>query len=137
MFVTRQYLSDLGQLADMRACVQEACRQVWGADAGEEAIAQVKLALQEAASNIVRHSYQGQADQPIELVVDVSAEQVCVSLYHRGRGFDPSAVRPPSFDGSRSEGFGLFLIRESVDEVHYFCDENGRQGVQLVKRIKT
>jgi anti-sigma B factor antagonist len=43
-------------------------------------------------------------------------------------------VAPPAFDGSRQGGFGVYLIKQTVDEVHYFCDARGRCGVRLVKK---
>jgi anti-sigma B factor antagonist len=67
-------------------------------------------------------------------MVEADAEQASVALYHQGLDFDPDAVAPPAFDGSRTGGFGLYLIKILVDEVYYFRDPDGRCGVRLVKR---
>jgi serine/threonine-protein kinase RsbW len=130
----REYSSDVSHLADMRAFLRQACRGAWNAPADQEAIEQLELALSEAATNVIRHAYQGEKDQPIEMVLEVRDDQVSVSLYHRGRDFDPKAAPPPAFDGSREGGFGLFLIAQSVDEVRYFADERGWQAVRMVKK---
>jgi serine/threonine-protein kinase RsbW len=130
----RDYSSDLGHLANMRAFLREVCRGAWDAPADEEAIAQLELALSEAATNVIRHAYGGKKDLPIEMVLDVTADQVCVALYHQGEDFDPKAAAPPSFDGTREGGFGLFLIAQSVDEVRYFEDDRGWQAVRMVKK---
>jgi anti-sigma regulatory factor (Ser/Thr protein kinase) len=130
----RQYRSDLQQLPDMRAFVREACQQVWQGPADTEPINRLELAVDEAATNVILHSYQGQTDQRIELIVEVDAEQASVTLLHCGRAFDPQAVPPPVFDGSRESGFGLYLIRQSVDDVQYFRHEDGRNGVRLIKK---
>src|SRR5262249_52526836 len=128
--VTRVYTSDLAQLADMRQFVRDACRRAWGPEAKEEVLGQIELALQEAATNIILHAYGGEKDRPIELVLDADPDQVCLMLYHQGRDFDPSAVRPPAWDGSRTGGFGLYLINQCMDEVRYLHDGESRRGIR-------
>jgi anti-sigma regulatory factor (Ser/Thr protein kinase) len=130
----QQYTSDLGQLAQMRAALRAVCEQAWGADAPLEAIHQLELAVAEAASNIVLHAYDRVPGQPIEVVIDSDPLQVCVSLYHGGRDFEPEAVARPAFDGSQESGFGMYLMRQCVDDVQYVHDNEGRCGIRLVKR---
>ena len=131
----REYTSDARQISDMRDFVRDVCRQAWGDDAeNEESIGLLILALAEAAANVILHAYEKQPDQPIELIVESDGAQIGVSLHHRGRDFDPTTVPPPKFDGSRESGFGLYLIRQSVDEVCYFHDEQGRCAIRLVKK---
>lgn len=117
--IKQQYSSDLCQLPGMRALVRDVCRRNWGEQDHEEALAQLELAFQEAACNIIAHAYQGDPGQPIELVIEADDEQACVTLYHYGLDFDPGSVAAPSFDGSREGGFGIYLIHQSVDEVRY------------------
>lgn len=131
---TRQeYVSNLRHLTDMRELVRSTCRSYWGADT-EPAIAELELAVTEAASNIIRHAHRGMASLPIEMVIEADPEQVSVTLYHSGPAFDPASAPPPVFNGSREGGFGLYLIRQSVDDVRYWCDEQGRQAIRLLKR---
>jgi serine/threonine-protein kinase RsbW len=129
----REFASDLRQLGDMRACVREACNRAWGTP-DEDALQRLELAVTEAAANVIRHAYQGEPGRPIELVVEADDAQVSVCLYHHGPDFDPGAVPPPAFDGSREGGFGVYLIQASVDEVQYFRDDQGRCGIRLVQR---
>ena len=100
----------------------------------EESLDQLELAVTEAASNIMRHAYQGHHDQPIRLVAEACHDRVIVRLFHQGRVFDPETVRPPAFDGSRDGGFGVYIITRSVDEVHYVHDEQQGHCVCLVKK---
>jgi serine/threonine-protein kinase RsbW len=130
----RQFESDLRQLSAMRAFVREGCRCAWGERASDETLIRLELAVDEAATNIIRHAYGGESGRPIELVIEADEDQVRVSLYHLGRDFDPRAVQPPVFDGSREGGFGLYLIEQAVDEVCYFHDDQGRCGIRLVKK---
>jgi serine/threonine-protein kinase RsbW len=133
--VSREFPSDPRQLAAMRGLVRDTCLRVWDPrETDSQKIAQLELAVTEAAANVILHAYAGQEGQTLELTVGADADGVCVTLYHRGEPFDPEAVRPPSFDGSRESGFGLYIIRLAVDEVTYFEDDRGRRAVRLVKK---
>jgi anti-sigma regulatory factor (Ser/Thr protein kinase) len=130
--VIREYSSDTSQVADMRALLAEECRREWG-DGTDEAVFKLQLALSEAVTNIVRHAYQGQPGQPIQLVLETTAGQACLTLYYHGRTFDPETVAPPRFDGSKEGGFGVYLMKELTDQVTYFRTEDGRCAVRLLK----
>jgi anti-sigma regulatory factor (Ser/Thr protein kinase) len=132
--VTQQFQSDLRQLGAVRALIRDVCGRAWGVGTEEEQIAQLELAVDEAAANVILHAYRGEAGLPVEVVVTGEPEQVCVLLFHQGEPFDPSVVAPPAFDGSRESGFGLYLIRQAVDELMFFQDERGRHGIRLVKK---
>jgi anti-sigma B factor antagonist len=132
--LSREFGSDLCQLTELRRVVREACQTAWGASADPEMLDRIELAVQEAGSNIIRHAFDGSPTQAVELLVEVDADELRLSLLHRGRDFDPAEIRPPSFDGSRSGGFGHFLIRQCMDDVRYIHDDRGRHGIRLVKR---
>jgi PAS domain S-box-containing protein len=127
--------SDLADLRQARAFVSDFCRTVPGGllDAGD--IADLELAVNEAASNIMKHAYHGRTDRRILLDADAFPECVSIRLHHLGDTFDPATAAAPMLDGSRESGFGLFLIAKSVDDVQYSRDERGRNIVTLVKRL--
>lgn len=131
--LTRSFASDVHQLAEVRAFLRDACRRAWGDDE-DEAVAALELAVDEAVANVILHAYQSEPGRPIEVVIEADAEQVRVSIYHEGRGFDPEAVPPPVFNGSRQGGFGLYLMRQTVEEVTFLAEADGRRGVRLIKR---
>jgi len=133
--VSREYASDPRQLADLRSLVSETGRNAWGSDTDEDALDQLVLAVHEAAANIIRHAYGGEIVHPIYVHIEGDPEHVGVKLsYHGRRDFDPDAVVAPSFDGSREGGFGLYLIRELVDEVRYSRDSAGLSVIWLLKK---
>jgi anti-sigma B factor antagonist len=131
--VCGEFPRDLGELAALRAAVRDGVVAAWGGD-DEETLGLVELAVQEAAANIVLHAYGGEKDRPVVLEVEAGPDQCRVTLTHRGKDFDPAAVAPPSFDGSRSGGFGHYLMCQTMDEVRYLHDGEGRSGVRLTKR---
>jgi serine/threonine-protein kinase RsbW len=120
----------------IRAFVRTFCQQLPVAVLDEEQIAQLELAVTEAASNIMRHAYQGRADQPLLVIAEAFPDRVVIEFLHHGKGFDPMQVAPPAFDGSREGGFGVYIIAHSVDEVSYIHDELRGQCVRLVKKRK-
>lgn len=128
--------SNLGELAHARAFVREVCRDIPGGALCEESIEELDLAVNEALSNIMKHAYRGRTDQTIQIGAEAFADRVVFRLHHLGEPFDPGAVPPPNFSGSRENGFGVYMIAQSVDEVRYLRDERGRNCICLVKRRK-
>lgn len=128
--------SDLSELPSLRAFVRRFCQSALDPPLDEVAIGQLELAVTEAASNIVKHAYQGRADEVIQVEVEAleSGGGVSLRLHHHGEAFDPDAAPPPAFDGSREGGFGVYFIVQSVDEVRYFREADGRNGILLIKK---
>ncbi|MGE0827379.1 MAG: ATP-binding protein [Candidatus Binatia bacterium] len=129
--------SETNQLAVIRSFVHEFCHASPGAVMDEEHLHQLELAVTEAASNIMRHAYHGRGDQRIRVTTDAFFDRIVIRLSHRGTGFDPKTVVPPTFDGSREGGFGVYIIAHTVDEVRYGRDESGEHSICLVKKRKT
>jgi sigma-B regulation protein RsbU (phosphoserine phosphatase) len=125
--------SDLTQLRGARNFVRSFCRSLPGRPLDDESAGALELAVNEAASNIVKHAYRGRSDQWIHLEAEAFPGHVAVRLHHLGDPFNPSEAAMPTFDGSRESGFGAYIIARSVDEVRYYRDERGRNCVALVK----
>jgi anti-sigma regulatory factor (Ser/Thr protein kinase) len=125
--------SDLKELPRTREFVRTFCSNLPGGRLDEESVAALELAVNEAASNIMKHAYHGRSDQSIHLEGEAFSDRVTIQLHHFGDPFDPSIVSPPPLDGSRDSGFGAYIIAGSVDEVRYYRDERGRNCIALVK----
>lgn len=95
----------------------------------------VELAVYEACTNIVEHAY-GKAGGRIEVTVtlDTSPNRLIVDLVDFGVGFDLSAIPDPDLDVPKVHGYGLFLVRELMDEVIY-QNEAGRNHWRLTKNL--
>ena len=84
-------------------------------------------AVDEAVSNIMRHSYHGRLDQPIEIYCNRiqrrgngEAEQgVEILLFDCGRAVDTTKLEARPLDEIRPGGLGLHIIRGSMDTVEY------------------
>jgi sigma-B regulation protein RsbU (phosphoserine phosphatase) len=128
--------SDLKQLRQAREFVRAFCRNLPGPPLDEDSVAALELAVNEAASNIMKHAYHGREDQWIHLEAEAFPDRLAIQLHHFGDAFDPSTAPPPPLDGSRDSGFGAYIIARSVDEVRYYRDERGRNCIALVKARK-
>jgi serine/threonine-protein kinase RsbW len=130
------FTSSLSELPELRAFLDAACRQAWAVEADDEALCELELAVQEAVTNVIRHAYRGERDRPIDVIIRTDRNLADVTLRHEGDDFDPTSVQPPSFDGSRFGGFGVYMIEQLVDQVIYDRDTEGRNGVRLIKKRK-
>ncbi len=91
------------------------------------------LAVTETITNIVRHAYGGQGGE-LTQTLELLSDRLRVRLSHAGLPLDSRLQGPPADLLEPQEGgMGLFLIHQSVDEVRYGVDGQGRGYVELVK----
>lgn len=141
MVTTQVFTSGLEQLPAMRCFLRDAWKRGQQAHGDSvdrtDAMHEMELALQEAASNVMIHAYGRQPGGPIRLTIENDGGQVIVSIHHRGRGFDRAGVAQPKFDGSRFGGFGVYLIEQLCDRCEYLSDDAGGHHVRLVKFLES
>ena len=133
---TQVYASDLGQMRALREFVRSVCQQAWPEPGDQTALDEIVLAVQEAATNIIRHAYGGRSDRDIHVEVTTSGDQVGISLFDHGKRFERTSAKPPATEGSQLGGWGIYLIEKLVDEVSYHRDDQGRNEIRMV-RIRT
>ena len=92
----------------------------------------ITLALDEALTNIIRHAYGNQYDQPIELTCRLLDDRLEFLLQDRGRPVDKNALQARPLGEERMGGLGSHLIAHIMDEVKYerLSDQN---QLRLVK----
>ncbi|MDX2036729.1 MAG: SpoIIE family protein phosphatase [Isosphaeraceae bacterium] len=125
--------SDLEQLEACRSFIRSICMQRGRQILDEDAIGLLELAVTEVASNIMIHGQAGFDDPRIRLEGEVFDDSVLVRFDYAGRSFDPTATRPPDFDGSRESGFGVYLTSQCVDQVNYNCKGDGANFIVMIK----
>lgn len=95
------------------------------------------LAVDEALTNIIRHGYRGQADQPIWITLSPALHMgrpgVEVTIDDETKDVDLNAIKARNLDHVRPGGLGVSIIQQSVDECAY-QSRNGSQGVRLTLR---
>jgi serine/threonine-protein kinase RsbW len=92
----------------------------------------MRLALEEALSNAVKHGHRGDPTKRISIRYRVNAQRVLAEVEDQGAGFDTQAVPDPLAPENlgRPSGRGLLLMRTYTTWVRY--NERGN-GVTLCK----
>ena len=95
------------------------------------------LAVDEACTNVIKHSYEFAPSKGIDLEVHTRDRQFEVVIIHKGRPFDPDSVKTPDmkmyFTQFRRGGLGIHLMRSLMDKVEYRSLPDSRNEVHLVK----
>ena len=126
--------SQMSNLQTLRKLLEDVFEQTEKVDA--EFASKMEIAVIESASNIIRHAYDGSEDHRLEVKINVYEDRIAVFLSHRGDAFKKFQMSTPSFDGSQFNGYGLYLMRQCVDEVLYNSDkETNRHTVELLKML--
>ena len=92
-----------------------------------EKLYHVQLAVSEACTNVIRHGYRYREDGQIKMAAKVFPNRLELAIEDSGVEFDIRAAPPPNLDEPGEGGYGLFLIRQCVDEV----DCTTRDGVNV------
>jgi anti-sigma regulatory factor (Ser/Thr protein kinase) len=116
------------------------------ADAAEEVgfdegtVYLLRLAVDEACSNIITHAYGGEGRGEIECSCQANEDDLTVVLRDQGQPFDPESVPPPNLSDDleqRTEGgLGLYFIRKIMDEVDFDFESEAGNVLIMVKHKK-
>ena len=93
----------------------------------------ITLAVHEALTNVIRHAYHGQHDQPIEIVCCERDAGIEVMMVDHGQGVRPEQLSGRALDDVKPGGLGTHMIREIMDEVSY-SPLDGRYELRLWKK---
>jgi len=114
----------------VRHVVQEFARESGFGDQDTQAIV---LAVDEAAGNVLKHSYKGDTSRKFSLACRSSDDELEFELRDAGPQFEPAKIPQLPPDEVRAGGRGVFLMREIMDEVEY-SRVDGENIVRLRKR---
>ncbi len=99
----------------------------------------LKLALDEACSNVVRHAYRGMAQGDIFLKVNWWAKELEILIQDRGQGFEWKSTKAPDLNRyveiGKKGGLGIWFIRKLMDDADYHRAPDGNV-LRLVKEIR-
>ena len=107
----------------------------------EEVVDAITLALDEAMTNAIRHSYGGPCDQPIIVrlsTVPAEAEQpdaVEIVVRDFGKQVDPATIKSRDLNEVRPGGLGVHIIRSVMDSVEYSCPTDGGMCLKMTKKV--
>jgi serine/threonine-protein kinase RsbW len=105
----------------------------------EKATFEVQLAVDEACTNVIEHSYGGERQGKITLCCECADDDFVVTIRDNGQSFDPETIPPPDLTCSLAErpcgGLGLYFMRQLMDEVRFHFDAEGNK-LTMVKKIR-
>jgi len=106
----------------------------------EDSIADIELAVDEAATNIIDHAYGGEGKGEIECSYRVIPEGLEVILHDHGKPFDPEAVAEPDLVSDpccrKPGGLGMHFMRSLMDSVKFSFNGHGGNLLTMTKLQK-
>lgn len=122
--------AELDALPVFREFIARTCTRLGVSD---EISFELQLACDEAATNVIRHGYQGMNPGSIMLELRPQAKKIIMVLSDFGHPFEPVETEAPDVDALLNDqpttGFGLFFIYRTMDDVSYYTDEQGNHLV--------
>ena len=115
-------------------------KSVENLDISEARLDRLQTAVAESALNAMEHGNQYQEDLPVEIQVSTTIDRLYVRIKDHGVGTSiPENTQPDitaKLAGEQStRGWGLFLIKNMVDEMHMTQDET-HHTIELVLNLK-
>jgi serine/threonine-protein kinase RsbW len=121
------------RLTSLDAARQWAAGHARTAAIADDGVFELELAMTEALSNTIRHSYREDESQDIELRLEIDEHQLTLNILDRGEPFDPAAYAPPDFDEPGEGGYGLHIIAALTFELTRVPLPGGGTLVRLSK----
>ncbi|MGE5178287.1 MAG: SpoIIE family protein phosphatase [Bacteroidota bacterium] len=122
-------------LAEIRDFVQETGEKLL---IPNRILANTKLAVDEACTNIVKHGYKDVPAGPIEVVITGNGREFSIALRDQGRPFDFRNVQRPNLDmyveNRKRGGLGVFIVNQLMDDVRYRRGHDGNSMI-MSKRL--
>lgn len=94
------------------------------------------LCVDEACSNIIKYSYQGPCDEPIETSFIIEGGKFKVQIRDYGKQCDASEIKPRCLESIRPGGLGTHLMNEIMDEVDYCTKRAKGTLLTMIKHVK-
>ncbi len=128
---THKYLNVVG------ACIGELLERVEGLHEPTVLTYNIQLAVHEICANIVDHAY-GEKSPAGRIGITFTLQPVTrtmhVDLHDTGAAFDAERYQEPDLDAAQVRGYGLFLVKELMDDVLYETEANGNHW-RLTKQL--
>jgi serine/threonine-protein kinase RsbW len=99
----------------------------------ESACFAIKLSLEEALTNAVKHGNRFEPDKKVVMEYRISPQEAWIRISDQGGGFRPHQVPDPTLDENLEKpyGRGIMLMRAYMSDVSF--SEDGR-SVTMIKR---
>jgi len=124
--------------AEARVVQEQIERLLRAHHASEKEIFGIRLALEEALVNAIKHGNQMDRSKKVTVVSVVHAERIEIHITDEGSGFDPGDVPDPTAveNIERPCGRGLMLMRHYMTEVSFSGRGNSVRMAKVLRNGK-
>ncbi len=133
--INAEFIAEEKYLDSIQRTVREACNSAGMSRRDTQA---VLLAIEEGATNIIRHAYLYEKGT-IRLRVVIYRKLVIFSLIDFGRSFQPEGSGTVDLqklvESGRKGGLGFYMIQKIMDSTEYISAA-GRNELRMIKRIR-
>lgn len=102
-------------------------------------IGKTKIAVYEACLNVIEHAYHSNPDNWIDVWVEYDSRKFTIVIQDYGIGFGEFSFKDydvlSAMDSRKTGGFGLYIIRRSMDEIDYKADPANGNRMTLTKYL--
>jgi serine/threonine-protein kinase RsbW len=102
-------------------------------------VGKIKIAVYEACLNVIEHAYHSNPNNWIDVRVAYDPARLLVDIKDYGFGFEGFSNTQydvmSAMDDRKTGGFGLYIIRRSMDEIEYVPDEQHGNLLRMIKFI--
>ena len=128
--------AELESLQAFRGFITECCARYKIPD---DTVLDLKLAVDEACTNIITHGYKGMNPGSIILSFRIQPDRILVQITDFGHVFEPAETPKPDVEAALGDqeldGLGLYLIYQTMDNIDYAASEDGNT-LTFTKYIK-
>lgn len=100
-------------------------------------IDQIVLSVDEACTNIIKHTYKFEDGHNIEIFILINNDSIRISIIYSGSAFDPNSRDVPDmneyFRKYKVGGLGIPLIKKFIDKIEYTHTDNNLNNLTLIK----
>ena len=118
--------AELESLQTFRDFITECCARY---EVPSETVLELKLAVDEACTNVITHGYKGMDPGSIILSFRIQPDRILVQITDFGHVFEPVAGPKPDVEAALEDqelgGLGLYLIYQTMDNIDYTVSEDG------------
>jgi serine/threonine-protein kinase RsbW len=132
MVITLKLPSDLKIIPETTPGI---IKKIKSKDISDDDLFDIRLALEEALVNAIKHGNKQDPYRNVFLKVIVTSGKVTMQIKDEGKGFDYKKLASPlgSKNLKKPCGRGVFLIKELMDKVEFF---DGGSGIKMVKSFR-
>jgi anti-sigma regulatory factor (Ser/Thr protein kinase) len=102
----------------------------------EEDADSLAAAMDEAASNVIRHTYKGRRNEKITVDIRAFEDRLELAIEDSGPKVDVNIIRPRPLEDVRPGGLGTYFIQCFVDQAYFDQEFGPGNRLKLIKYIR-